>query len=189
MRAYFDDLASLAAASTDAFGAELARAASLVADAVLGGRKVLVFGNGGSATQAQHFAAELVVRYVPGNRPALPAIALTSDVAVLTAGANDFGYESVFARQVEALGQTGDVALALTTSGGSPNVLRALDAARRAGMGTVFLTGEKGRAEAARWDVGIVVPSTETAHVQELHLACLHLVCAAVDAEWSKRRR
>jgi phosphoheptose isomerase len=189
MREHFGALAALAQGAVDAFGAELERASALVADAVLSGRTVLAFGNGGSATQAQHFAAELVVRYKPGDRPALPAIALTADIAILTACANDFDYASVFRRQVEALGKKGDVALAITTSGRSPNVLGALEAARSRGMTTVFLTGERGRAEAARCDAGIVVPSEETSHIQEIHLACLHLICEAVDRKWERRRR
>ena len=156
------------------------KAAKVVADAVLSGRRVLAFGNGGSATQSQHLAAELVVRY-RDERRALPGISLTTDTAILTACANDYDFESVFSRQVEALGVRGDVAFALTTSGRSPNVLKALVAARERGLTTIFLTGEKGRAEAARWDVGVVVPSTETAHVQELHLAVIHAVCVAVD--------
>jgi len=156
-------------------------AARTVVGAVLAGRRVLAFGNGGSATQAQHLAAELVVRY-QDERRALPAMALTADTAILTACANDYDFASVFARQVEALGAAGDVAFGLSTSGRSPNVLAALDAARRRGMATILLTGEKGRLEAARWDVGVVVPSEATAHIQEIHLAVLHAICREVDA-------
>ena len=155
-------------------------ASRAVAEALLAGRRVLAFGNGGSATQSQHLAAELVVRY-RDERRALAGVALTADTAILTACANDYDFESVFSRQVEALGNPGDVAFALTTSGRSPNVLKALAAARARGMITVFVTGEKGRAEAARWDVGVVVPASDTAHVQELHLAVIHAVCRAVD--------
>jgi phosphoheptose isomerase len=185
MKAYFDELASLASASMSAFGADLERAAALVSGAVLSGRTAFSFGNGGSATQAQHFAAELVVRY-KGDRRALPAVALVSDIAILTACTNDYDYSVVFSRQIEALGRAGDVALGITTSGKSPNVLKALEAARRAGLGTIFLTGAKGREEARRWDVGIVVPSEETAHVQEIHLACLHLICREVDRDLAR---
>jgi D-sedoheptulose 7-phosphate isomerase len=163
------------------------KAARLVADAALSGRTTFAFGNGGSATQAQHFAAELVVRY-QAERPALPAAALSADAAILTACANDYDYSVVFSRQIEALAKPGDVAVGLTTSGSSPNVLKALESARTRGLGTILLTGEKGRAEATRWDVGIVVPSTETAHVQELHLAALHLICRFVDEERARRR-
>jgi D-sedoheptulose 7-phosphate isomerase len=186
MRAYFADLAALAAGAKASMGEGVAKASRLVADAALAGRTTFAFGNGGSATQAQHFAAELVVRY-KDDRPALPAVALVSDVAILTACANDYDYSVVFARQIEALGKPGDVAVGLTTSGRSPNVLKALEAARARGLATIFLTGEKGRAEAAAWDVGIVVPSAETAHVQELHLAALHLMCRFVDEERARR--
>jgi len=186
MRAYFADLAALAAGAVESMGRDVEKAARLVADAALSGRTTFAFGNGGSATQAQHFAAELVVRY-KDDRPALPAVALVSDVAILTACTNDYDYSVVFRRQIEALARTGDVALGLTTSGKSPNVLKALAAARTRGLTTVFLTGENGRAEAANWDVGIVVPSSETAHVQELHLAALHLICRFVDEERARR--
>jgi D-sedoheptulose 7-phosphate isomerase len=186
MRAYFGDLAELAAGAALSIGPGVEKAARLVADAALSGRTTFAFGNGGSATQAQHFAAELVVRY-RDDRPALPAVALTADIAILTACANDYDYSVVFSRQIEALAKAGDVALGITTSGASPNVLKALEAAKTRGLATVLLTGEKGRAEAARWDVGIVVPSAETAHVQELHLAALHLICRFVDEERGRR--
>ena len=186
MRAYFDDLATLVSGASLSIGPAVERAARLVADAALSSRTTFAFGNGGSATQAQHFAAELVVRY-KDDRPALPAVALTADVAILTACANDYDFSVIFARQIEALGRPGDVAVGFTTSGKSPNVLKALEAAKARGLATILLTGEKGRAEAARWDVGIVVPSTETAHVQELHLAALHLICRFVDEERVRR--
>lgn len=176
MHQYFASLAALVVTAPDALGQDVAAAQRLVTETVLAGRTVFVFGNGGSATQSQHFAAELVVRY-KDDRPALPAIALTSDIAILTACTNDYDFSILFARQIEALGRAGDVAVGLTTSGRSPNVLKGLEAARERGMKTIFLTGEKGRAEAARWDVGIVVPSTETSHIQELHLAVIHLLC------------
>jgi D-sedoheptulose 7-phosphate isomerase len=186
VKAYFADLAALAAAAADSIGASVEAACRLVADAALSGRTTFSFGNGGSATQAQHFAAELVVRY-KDDRPALPAIALTADIAILTACTNDYDYSVVFSRQIEALAKRGDVALGITTSGRSPNVLKALAAARVRGLSTIFLTGEKGRAEAANWDVGIVVPETETSHIQEIHLAVLHLICRHVEGERARR--
>jgi D-sedoheptulose 7-phosphate isomerase len=186
MRAYFDELAALVSGASVSIGPAVERAARLVADAALSGRTTFAFGNGGSATQAQHFVAELVVRY-KHDRPALPAVALTADVAILTACANDYDYSVIFARQIEALGRRGDLAVGFTTSGKSSNVLKALEAAKARGLATIMLTGEKGRAEAARWDVGIVVPSAETAHVQELHLAALHLMCRFVDEERGRR--
>jgi D-sedoheptulose 7-phosphate isomerase len=186
MRAYFEALSALASGAALSIGPEVDRAARLVAGAALTSRTTFAFGNGGSATQAQHFVAELVVRY-KDDRPALPAVALTADIAILTACANDYDYSVIFARQIEALGKQGDVAVGFTTSGKSPNVLKGLEAAKARGLATIMLTGEKGRAEAARWDVGIVVPSTETAHVQELHLAALHLICRFVDEERARR--
>ena len=186
MLAYFETLASLAAGAEESIGPAVAKAAELVAGAALAGRTTLVFGNGGSAAQAQHFAAELVVRY-EDNRRALPGIALAADVALLTACANDFDFADVFARQIEALGKPGDVAVGISTSGRSPNVLKALRAARKRTMATVLMTGEKGREEAAQWDIGLVVPTAVTAHVQELHLAAIHLICRHVEAELRRR--
>jgi D-sedoheptulose 7-phosphate isomerase len=185
-RGHFETLASLAAGAEESIGDAVRKAAALVADAALSGRTTLAFGNGGSATQAQHFAAELVVRY-EGNRRALPGLALAADASLLTACANDFEFSEVFARQIEALGRPGDVAVGLSTSGKSPNVLRALAAARDRRMATVLMTGEGGRAEASRWDVGLVVPSGVTAHVQELHLAAIHLICRHVESELVRR--
>lgn len=186
MKTYFADLAALAAGAAGTIGVPVDTACRLVAEAALAGRTTFTFGNGGSATQAQHFAAELVVRY-KDDRRALPAVALVSDVAILTACANDYDYSVVFSRQIEALGGRGDVAFGLSTSGKSPNVLKALAAAKAREMSTILLTGEKGRAEATNWDVGVVVPSTETAHIQEIHLAVIHLVCGFVDSELRRR--
>jgi phosphoheptose isomerase len=183
---YFADLAVLAASAADTIGEETVAASRMVAEAVLSSRTLYTFGNGGSATQSQHFAAELVVRY-KDDRPAFPAVALTADIAILTACANDFDFSEIFARQLEALGRPGDVAFGLSTSGKSPNVLKALRLARAKGLSTILLTGEKGRAEAENWDIGLVVPSEETAHVQELHLAVIHLICKFVDAEHLRR--
>lgn len=177
---YFGEVAALAGRAVEAFGADLERASAMVAEAALAGRTTFTFGNGGSATQSQHLAAELVVRY-KDERRALPAIALVSDIAILTACTNDYDYSVVFSRQIEGLGRPGDVAFGITTSGRSPNVLRALDVARGIGMRTIFLTGERGREAARACDVGIVIPSLETSHIQEFHLACIHLICAAVD--------
>lgn len=186
MKAYFENLAALASNAVATMGDDIARAQALVADAALSGRTTFTFGNGGSATQAQHLTAELVVRY-KDDRPALPSIALNSDIAILTACTNDFDYSVVFSRQIEALARKGDVAFGITTSGKSPNVLKALTAAKARGLSTIFLTGEKGRAEAASWDIGIVAPSLETSHVQELHLAAIHLICRFVDEERARR--
>lgn len=152
-----------------------APARSLLLSAFNEGRKVLLCGNGGSAAQASHFAAELVVRYRT-DRPALPAIALT-DAGVLSATANDYGYQWAFSRQIEALGQPGDVLVAFSTSGKSRNVLEAIAAARRKGMRTLGLTGKTSMA----CDVNLMVPSTDTARIQECHLLLTHMLCEALE--------
>lgn len=152
-------------------------------DAVLrAGGKVLVFGNGGSAADAQHFAAELVGRYV-AERGALAGIALTTDTSALTAIGNDYGFDEVFARQVEALAARGDLAVGISTSGSSENVVRGLDAARGKGAATVALTGRTGGRLAERADVLLAVPSAVTARIQEAHALILHAVCEILDAE------
>ncbi|HUJ63374.1 MAG TPA: SIS domain-containing protein [Kofleriaceae bacterium] len=160
--------------------AAITAAAELVRDAILAGHKVLLCGNGGSAADAQHIAAELVGRYVRERKP-LAAIALTTDTSALTAIANDYGYDHVFARQVDALGAAGDVLIAITTSGGSPNVVAAVRAARARGLKVVGLTGARGAAFVASCDAGVAVPSTVTARIQELHIAIGHVICEVVD--------
>jgi phosphoheptose isomerase len=162
----------------------IARAAELVCSAVLAGKKVLLCGNGGSAADAQHIAAELVGRFVIERRP-LAAIALTTDTSALTAIANDYGYDHVFSRQVEALGAEGDVLIAITTSGTSRNVLAAAAVARARGMKVIGLTGGKGAAFAAACDAGVAVPSTVVARIQECHITIGHLLCEVVDAAFA----
>lgn len=158
----------------------IARAAAILREALDAGRQVLVFGNGGSATDAQHFAAELVGRF-GRERRGLPVVALTSDSAILTSVANDYGYDAVFARQVEALGRAGDVAMGITTSGASANVNRALGVARAAGLQTVGLTGRDGGETARIVDVLVNVPGTTAAEVQEVHRTVLHVMCALIE--------
>ena len=155
--------------------------ASAIVAALTAGRTVLVFGNGGSAADAQHFTAELVGRY-ERERRAWPAIALTTDTSALTAIGNDYGFDRVFARQVEGLGKAGDVAIGITTSGNSPNVLRALEAANERGLVTVALTGRGGKAGkiAAHH---IAVAEDRTARVQEVHATVLHVICDLVEME------
>jgi D-sedoheptulose 7-phosphate isomerase len=157
------------------------RIADLIAGAALAGRTVFWAGNGGSAAEAQHLAAEFVVRFVK-NRRALPSLSLHADTSVLTAAANDLGFERVFARQLEALGRRGDVLVALTTSGRSANVIAAVGEARRRGMKVVGLTGAKGAAFARRCDLALVVPSDETARVQEIHMLVGHVCCDLAEA-------
>ena len=149
-------------------------------EALKAGRKVLVFGNGGSASQASHLAGELIGRYSRTRKP-YPAVALVGDSGVLTCIANDFGYDALFERQVEALAVKGDVAIGFSTSGKSPNVLAGLAAARKRGAVTIALTGAAGLA--AQADHVLAVPSAVTAHIQEVHLMILHLWCELLELE------
>lgn len=158
----------------------LAAVARVCAEALKSGRQILFCGNGGSAADAQHLAAELVGRYKL-ERPAMSALALTVDTSVLTAVANDYGYEEVFRRQVEGLGHAGDVLFGLSTSGNSANVLRAMEQAKRMNMATVALTGRHGGKMAAAADYALCVPAETTNHIQEMHIACGHLVCELAE--------
>ena len=160
--------------------ATLLRAAELTAHAMQGSGKLLVAGNGGSAADAQHLVAEFVVR-LSANRPALRAIALATDTSILTAAGNDFGFETIFARQIEALGVAGDVFLGISTSGNSKNIVKALEAAKKLGMTTFGLTGAGGGAMAALCDLHIAIPSTVTMNIQESHLALEHIFCMLVE--------
>jgi D-sedoheptulose 7-phosphate isomerase len=155
-------------------------AAATISSSIQAGGKLLIFGNGGSASDAQHVAAELVGRF-EREREGMAAVALTADAGVLTSIGNDYGFERVFARQVEALGRTGDVAFGISTSGRSANVVAALQAARTRGLETVALTGRDGGAVAAAAAIHINVPSTSTARVQEVHRALLHVICDLVE--------
>jgi D-sedoheptulose 7-phosphate isomerase len=157
------------------------RAVDALVEAVKQGRKVLAFGNGGSAADAQHFVAELVGRYL-SERPAWPALALSTDTSILTALGNDYGFDRVFARQVEAHGKPGDIALGITTSGNSPNVLRALETANDRGLVTIALTGRGGQAgKIAKIHLG--VDDDRTPRVQEVHITLLHILCELVEEE------
>lgn len=160
-------------------GASEGAAQALVAALVVG-RKVLTFGNGGSSAEASHFAEELVGRYGKTRRP-FPAISLSADSGTVTCISNDFGYEMLFERQVEAFVQAGDIAVGLTTSGKSENVVRALTAARARGAVTIAMTGAAG-ITGAEADYVLAVPSTDSAFIQEVHLMLIHVWCAAVDA-------
>lgn len=152
--------------------------------ALRGGKKILFFGNGGSAADAQHLAAELVVRY-RANRRALAGLALTTDTSILTAHSNDFGFETVFARQIEALAQPGDVVIGISTSGTSKNVLAGLQAANACGCVTIAFTGEKGADCAAEARLCFKAPSSITARVQECHLLIGHLLCDVVEQSFA----
>jgi D-sedoheptulose 7-phosphate isomerase len=160
----------------------LAQVATVVLEAFRKGRTVFFFGNGGSAADAQHLAAEYVNRFRL-NRRALPAIALTVDTSVITSIANDTGFERIFSRQIEALGRPDDVAIGLSTSGASANVIAGIRQARQQGLVTVGFSGGEGGALLRECDYCVVVPATSTARVQELHLICGHIVCDSVEQE------
>lgn len=145
-------------------------------------RKILIAGNGGSAADAQHFAGELVSRFY-FDRPALAAIALTTDTSVLTAVGNDYGYEDVFSRQIQALGVAGDVFIAISTSGNSPNILKALAQARQQELTTIGLTGRSGGKMKAMCDICLCAPSDSTPRIQECHLVLEHALCACIEEE------
>ena len=160
---------------------EIEAAGLLIWKTLEAGNKILLCGNGGSAADAQHIAAELVGRY-EAQRRSFPAVALTTDTSALTALSNDFGFEEVFARQVDALGSSGDLLIAISTSGKSPNVINAADKARALGLKTIALTGCSGEPLASHCDVAVVVPSNRTARVQEGHITIGHIWCEMVDA-------
>ena len=161
-------------------------AAAAIIDALRRGGQLLLFGNGGSAADAQHVAAELVGRFQQ-SRPALAAVALTTDTSVLTSIGNDEAYVRVFARQIEALGRRGDVAFGISTSGRSPNVVSALDAARARGLTTIALTGRDGGAVGRSASIHVNVPSDSTARVQEVHRTLLHVICDIVERAFVER--
>ncbi|WP_150133256.1 D-sedoheptulose-7-phosphate isomerase [Granulicella sibirica] len=156
------------------------RASTVTAEAMMAGRKLLVAGNGGSAADAQHLVAEFVSRLTV-NRPALRAIALTTDTSILTAIGNDFEYHNVFERQIEALGQTGDVFLGISTSGNSKNIVKALELAREKGITTIGYSGNGGGQMAALCDINVIIPSSTTMNIQESHLALEHIFCIMVE--------
>jgi len=183
--AQFAESAALKSVCAEQLAAPIAAAAQRLAQALAAGGKVLACGNGGSAADAQHFAAELVGRFEGERRP-LAALSLATDTSALTAIANDYGYEQVFARQVEALGRPGDVLVAISTSGRSPSVVAAVRAAQRRGLAVVALTG-RGGGELARalaaGDVLLCVPHEGTARIQEVHILMLHCLCELVEQQ------
>ncbi|HTS21096.1 MAG TPA: D-sedoheptulose 7-phosphate isomerase [Casimicrobiaceae bacterium] len=169
-------------AGDDALVGEVAMVATACIAALRAGRKILFAGNGGSAADAQHLAAELVSRFAY-DRPGLPAFALTTDTSALTAIGNDYGFERLFARQIEAVGARGDVFFGFSTSGRSPNVLLGLDVARSRGLVTVGLTGRGGGQMASRCDHLLRVPSDSTPRIQEGHIAIGHAICQMIETE------
>lgn len=182
---HFADSAKLKLQAVDTLADPLRAAAEKMFHCLMNEGKILACGNGGSAADSQHFAAELLNRF-ERERPGLAAMALTTDTSTLTSIANDYDYNQVFSKQVRALGHAGDVLLAISTSGNSPNVMAAVDAAHERQMGVVALTGRNGGKMAAQLgadDVHICVPSQVTARIQEVHLLCLHCLCDAIDLQ------
>lgn len=182
VRAYLEETAASVRRTAEGCADDIAGAAELLVNALLDGGRILLCGNGGSAADSQHLAAEFVSTLTVDNRrPAIPALALTTDTSILTAIANDFGFEGVFARQVEALGREGDVLIGISTSGNSADVLRAFEQARSQGLRTIALTGRDGGALAPIADVAVRVPSGETSHIQECHIAIGQLLAFMVE--------
>jgi D-sedoheptulose 7-phosphate isomerase len=185
VRQHFADSIATKQAATEPLAPAIVRGAELMVRALLDNRKVMSCGNGGSAADSQHFSSELLNRFEM-ERPGLPAIALTTDSSTLTSIANDYDYKDVFAKQVRALGQAGDVLLAISTSGNSANVVRAIDAAHDRGVTVLALTGRDGGQMARRLqgqDVEIRVPATNTARIQEVHLLTIHCLCDLIDRQ------
>ena len=181
---HFRDSAAIKLAAMETLAVPIAAAVDTMFAALANSNKILACGNGGSAADAQHFAAELIGRF-ERERPGLPALALTTDASVLTAVANDYAYDQVFAKQVRALGQPGDVLLAITTSGNSANVLAAIAEAHEREMVVIALTGKGGgevNAVLADTDIHLCVPSERTARIQEVHLLTIHCLCDGIDA-------
>jgi phosphoheptose isomerase len=182
IRAHLEASAAVTLKAAAECAAAIARAADLIAESLSEGGKLLLCGNGGSAANCQHLAAEFVNLLDRGRpRPALSAMALTTDTSLLTAIANDHGFEAVFERQVEALGRRGDVLLGMTTGGSSPSILRALRRARQQGLATIVLTGVAGTEAAALADVALQIPSDSTQHIQETSLVIGHVICALAE--------
>ncbi len=179
---HFAEHEAVLGATLDAVRAPFERLLAASVEALRGGQKIMLFGNGGSAADAQHLAAELTVRYRI-ERPAIAALALTTDTSALTAIGNDLGFEQIFARQIEALGRPGDVALALTTSGRSDNVVLGLERARALGLVAAALAGGDGGKLPGLADPLLIVPSRSTARIQEMHMLLGQMLCAALEIE------
>jgi D-sedoheptulose 7-phosphate isomerase len=179
---HFQRHAQVMALVSERLSSTLVEIAEIISDALRSGGKILVIGNGGSAADAQHLAAEMVGRFLR-ERKALPVISLTTDTSILTAVGNDYGFDRVFSRQVEALACAGDVLIGISTSGKSANVRAALAAARSAGCRTIGLLGRDGGDIAAELDLALVVPVQETPHIQEAHVTIIHILCDLVERE------
>jgi D-sedoheptulose 7-phosphate isomerase len=178
----FDESAEVQRRFVRDYAEQIILMAQLIARALRQGRKLLLFGNGGSATDASHLAAEFVGRYQRDRVP-LPAIALATDMAALTCIGNDYGYDEIFSRQIRAHGQHGDIAIAISTSGNSPNVLKGVETAKAMSLTTIGWTGHAGGKLAGLVDYAFIVPSTVTARIQETHLTLGHVLCELIEDE------
>ena len=181
-RSEFAEQRAVAQATEAALAEPFAGLLAACVTSLRAGGKIMFFGNGGSAADAQHLATELTIRYKT-NRPAIAAIALTTDTSALTAGGNDFGFEHIFERQIEALGRPGDIALGISTSGKSPNITLALKQARKMGLVTAALSGKGGGDLPGLADHLLVVPSDTTARIQEMHITLGQMLCGAIEIE------
>ncbi len=184
VRKLFDASIATKQAARDILVEPITHATEIMCTALKHGKKVLCCGNGGSAADAQHFSAELLNRF-DKDRPSLPAIALTTDSSTLTSIANDYHYDQIFSKQISSLGQPGDILLAISTSGNSPNIVTAIEMAHQRGVHVIALTGRDGGKMAAtliKTDAEIRVPATVTARIQEVHILVLHILCAQIDA-------
>ena len=167
----------------EACAGDILKAVDAIFKALSDKKKILICGNGGSAADSQHIATELVIRMSKPNRPAIPAIALTTDTSILTAGGNDIGFDNIFSRQVEALGQAGDILLAISTSGKSENVNRAVSEAKKRGMTVIGFLGKDGGTSKNLVDVPIIIPSNDTQRIQEGHITLAHIICGIIEDE------
>lgn len=186
LKAYFnhglDEHLKVAAETREATADAFSNLMEMAVNSIRSGGKIMFFGNGGSAADAQHLATELSIQYMKARAP-IAAIALTTDTSALTAAANDLGYDQVFARQLQAVGKSGDIAIGFSTSGRSPNVLNALGLARDMGVGTVGFTGHSGGDMDGVCDVLLKVPAESTARIQEMHILLGHMLCGALEIE------
>ncbi len=180
MRKYFEDSANVKLKFIEENEEKLKKAIDVIYNALKNGNKILICGNGGSAADSQHFAAEIVGRFKL-ERKGMPAIALTTDTSILTAIGNDYGFDRIFERQVEALGKEGDVLVGISTSGNSENVIKAVNKAKEMGIYTIGLLGKSGGKLKDIVDLALIVPSNDTARIQECHLTIYHVICEEVE--------